>query len=173
VTSRLNLGSGEHRFPEFLNVDIHGGDLRAAAERLPFKEGSFEFVHASHVLEHVVDLDRVMREIHRILSPGGILQARVPYGLRSLYVPFHLHAFNLRTFDYFTQQPSGLQGGALFNLLEKRISDWWLPYRWHLERYFPRLFRYVSASEDDGKRHLLVPTGIRQELFVRLEKPKR
>ncbi len=153
-----------------MNVDIYGGDIRASAEHLPFREGSFDFIHASHVLEHVPDLDRVMRELHRVLSPDGVLQARVPYGLRSLYVPFHLHAFNLNTFDYFTNQPNGLQGGPLFVLLQKRTSDWWLPFRWHLTRYFPRLFGIISAAEDDGKRHLRLPTGFRHELFVRLKK---
>jgi ubiquinone/menaquinone biosynthesis C-methylase UbiE len=173
MNRRLNLGCGPSPLPGFLNVDTRAGDVWAVAERLPFKGGSLAAVHASHVLEHVFDLDRVMRELHRVLRPGGILEIRVPFGLRSLYVPFHVHAFNLKSFDYFTTQSSGMQGGPMFELLERRISDWWLPHRWHLERYFPRLFRLISTAEEDGKRHQVLPSGVRQEVYVRLRKPMK
>ena len=171
MVRRLNLGCGENPLSGFLNIDYRGGDAYAIAERLPFKDRSFDFVYASHVLEHIVNLDGAMREIHRVLTPGGILEIRVPFGLRSLYVPFHVHAFNLRSFDFFTKQSSGFQGGPIFELVERRISDWWLPHRWHLERYFPAIFRLISTVQEDGKRHQVLPSGIRQEIHARLRKP--
>jgi SAM-dependent methyltransferase len=41
-------------------------------ERLPFPEGSVDIVVFNHIYEHVVDADGVMREIVRILAPGGL-----------------------------------------------------------------------------------------------------
>lgn len=40
-------------------------------EALPFRSGSFDLVHARQVLHHAQDLPRFMREIGRVLKPGG------------------------------------------------------------------------------------------------------
>lgn len=41
------------------------------AEALPFEDESFDFVHASSVIEHVDEPDRVYRDVWRVLRPGG------------------------------------------------------------------------------------------------------
>ena len=46
-----------------------GGQL----ERLPFADGAFDAVVAADVLEHVPDLPAVVRELSRVLVPGGSL----------------------------------------------------------------------------------------------------
>jgi len=43
-----------------------------AVERLPFPDEQFDVVLATSVLEHVADLGAALREIHRVLRPGGI-----------------------------------------------------------------------------------------------------
>lgn len=49
-----------------------GVDFRlATAERLPFSDGEFDFVWIFDVLEHVDDPDQVLREVARVLRPGG------------------------------------------------------------------------------------------------------
>jgi SAM-dependent methyltransferase len=68
------------RFRRYLTVDLVGGgvDLRADLCRLPFADGSFDVVLASHVLEHVRDDRAAIAEIWRILRPGGIAVLPVP-----------------------------------------------------------------------------------------------
>ncbi|MGF7217306.1 2-polyprenyl-6-hydroxyphenyl methylase/3-demethylubiquinone-9 3-methyltransferase [Spirosoma lacussanchae] len=41
-------------------------------ERLPFADASFDYVSCCDVLEHVRDVDTVIREISRVLKPGGL-----------------------------------------------------------------------------------------------------
>jgi len=49
-----------------------GVDFRlATAERLPFANGELDFVWIFDVLEHVDEPERVLREVARILKPGG------------------------------------------------------------------------------------------------------
>ena len=50
----------------------------SAAETLPFANSSFDVVLALDVIEHVPDDSAVLREIHRVLKPGGVVVIFVP-----------------------------------------------------------------------------------------------
>jgi SAM-dependent methyltransferase len=47
--------------------------VRANVESLPFEDGAFDLVLCTQVLEHVVDPAAVLRELARVLEPGGTL----------------------------------------------------------------------------------------------------
>jgi len=64
------------------------GDLTVAAgESLPYRSGSFDVVVLNEVIEHVSDDRATMREVGRVLAPGGIA---VLYAPNRLY-PFETH----------------------------------------------------------------------------------
>ncbi|UCM86659.1 bifunctional 2-polyprenyl-6-hydroxyphenol methylase/3-demethylubiquinol 3-O-methyltransferase UbiG [Streptomyces marincola] len=44
---------------------------QAVAERLPFPDSSFDLVYCCDTLEHVTDTDQAIREVARVLRPGG------------------------------------------------------------------------------------------------------
>lgn len=46
--------------------------------RIPFPDASFDLVVNNQVMEHVEDLDAVLREIHRVLKPGGAVLSLFP-----------------------------------------------------------------------------------------------
>jgi SAM-dependent methyltransferase len=46
--------------------------------RLPFPDRSFDRVICAEVLEHIPDYQGVLREIRRVLKPGGLLAVSVP-----------------------------------------------------------------------------------------------
>lgn len=50
----------------------------ADALSLPFADDCFDEVICSEVLEHIVDHKTVLREITRVLKPGGVLAVSVP-----------------------------------------------------------------------------------------------
>lgn len=52
--------------------------LRADALRLPFLDGTFDRVITSEVLEHIPDDHGALRELRRVLRPGGRLAVTVP-----------------------------------------------------------------------------------------------
>lgn len=50
------------------------GDLEA----LPFKDAVFDTITALEVLEHLLHPEQALREIHRVLKPGGVLVMSSP-----------------------------------------------------------------------------------------------
>ena len=76
----LDIGSGGssyHRFfPNRLSVDIdpeRKPDIVADAHNLPFKDGEFEVILSTEMLEHVRDPFQVERELRRVAAKGGML----------------------------------------------------------------------------------------------------
>jgi SAM-dependent methyltransferase len=73
----------------------------AAAEALPYPEGSFDLVLSHEVLEHVADDRQAMREMARVLRPGGRLIVFCP---NRLY-PFETHGHYWRGRYHFGNTP--------------------------------------------------------------------
>lgn len=57
-------------------IDVKLVDLNC--DKLPFKAGSFDGVFSGEVLEHVVDTERLLDEMKRVLKKDGILLITVP-----------------------------------------------------------------------------------------------
>jgi ubiquinone/menaquinone biosynthesis C-methylase UbiE len=51
---------------------------KAFAENLPFDDGSFNTVYSSHVLEHVIDEEKALREMARVLKSEGVAIIGMP-----------------------------------------------------------------------------------------------
>ena len=112
----LDIGCGPTKqLPASVGLDQHpvpGVDLVANLERgLPFTDGSFDQVFAVHVLEHVVDLLRLMNEIHRVLRPGGVLHVITPSHdfVNAVADPTHVRFFDVQTFKYFCSVRPGMR----------------------------------------------------------------
>ena len=77
----------------------------AGAERLPFRDGSFDLVVAFEIIEHLAAWPDLIREARRVLAPGGQFVVSTPNKL--VYTdhrgaeganPFHVHEFEYGEF---------------------------------------------------------------------------
>jgi SAM-dependent methyltransferase len=59
----------------------------ASAEELPFADGTFGVIIIKHIVEHLPHPDRAIRELGRVLAPGGVLILATP-NLDSLLKPW-------------------------------------------------------------------------------------
>jgi len=82
------------RFKSMKNVEYITGDLESPLadhhfdlHDIPFEDHSFDAVICNHVLEHVEDDRRCVRELYRVLRPGGwaIMQVPVDYNRAATY----------------------------------------------------------------------------------------
>jgi ubiquinone/menaquinone biosynthesis C-methylase UbiE len=95
----LDIGCGDGHFASIayrqtidVGIDVLARDLPEAASRpgvyrkvmfasataLPFADRSFNTVVSNCVLEHIPDIDAVLREISRVMCDGGTLAATLP-----------------------------------------------------------------------------------------------
>jgi SAM-dependent methyltransferase len=101
-----------------LETDIAFGprtQLVCDAHHLPFASGTFDGVVCQAVLEHVLDPNRVVAEIHRVLGPGGIVYSEVPF-MQQVHEGAYdftrfTHLGHRRLFRHFDEISSGAQGG--------------------------------------------------------------
>ncbi|MEE9301540.1 MAG: methyltransferase domain-containing protein [Alphaproteobacteria bacterium] len=47
-------------------------------EEIPFEDGTFDLVFGSDVIEHIIDTERALSEMNRVLRPGGQLVLSTP-----------------------------------------------------------------------------------------------
>lgn len=101
VGVEVNATAAEHN--RAAGFEVFNGELAEAG----FPEGHFDVVILSEVLEHVADPRGMLRDILRVLRPGGLLWATTPNGrglsARALGLgwsavcpPEHLHLFSRR-----------------------------------------------------------------------------
>ena len=58
---------------------IDNAILYADATNLQFKDADFEMVIANHILEHIPEDTTAIKEMYRVLQPGGVAILQVPY----------------------------------------------------------------------------------------------
>lgn len=85
------------------NPTLDRAHVIGAGDPLPFDAGSFDFIVADHVLEHIASADApgIVAEFERVLAPGGWVAARTPnkwgmIGIGARIVPNRLHVAVLR-----------------------------------------------------------------------------
>ena len=88
-----------------------GPDLYYDGKRLPFEDHSFDTVLSAQVLEHTPEPLALVKEMARVLRPGGALILSVPFS-------FRLHE---EPRDYFRYTPHGLR--SLCEAAEMRVTE--------------------------------------------------
>ena len=81
------VGIGSDRLYADPAIEVLAFDLYASptthcvadAHRIPLPDGSIDAVWIQSVLEHVLEPDRVVSEIHRVLRPDGLVYSEIPF----------------------------------------------------------------------------------------------
>ncbi|AVI51276.1 SAM-dependent methyltransferase [Pukyongia salina] len=66
---------------DYTTTDLNSpiADVKADICNLPFDDNSFNFIICNHVLEHIPEDMKAMKELYRVLAPGGTAILQVPY----------------------------------------------------------------------------------------------
>ena len=94
----LYIGGAGSFVEGYINIDlfpIAGVGVVADAHNLPFPSGLFQRVECDAVLEHVRRPELVIREIERVLAPGGFAHIVTPFCHPFHEYPRDFHRFTL------------------------------------------------------------------------------
>jgi SAM-dependent methyltransferase len=107
----VELGPGNKRhFKDALTIDRYDSDavdiiadLELGLSFLP--DNSVDLIYSSHVMEHIVGFEGLLKEIFRVLKPKGKLEFVVPHFSNPYFYSdyTHKHFFGLYTMSYFSK----------------------------------------------------------------------
>jgi SAM-dependent methyltransferase len=148
----LDMGCGDRRCEpvlrlgghEYVGLDIAGEDpdVLGIGEALPFRDESFDFVFTLSVVPHTAHPLVVMREIARVLKPGGRYIGTMEF-LEPCHMQSRHHVTALGVQDWIDF--SG------FELVELEANDRWLGANALLKMgFFPRLSWEVNGRLGDA-----------------------
>lgn len=124
----LVIGSSVNERPELIylnkshyniiksDIVLHDNvDVIFDAHNIPFKNQVFDAVIIQAVLEHVINPQAVVKEIHRILKPNGLVYAETPFmqQIHAMQFDFTRYSYlgHLKLFSMFDDLKSGPIGG--------------------------------------------------------------
>lgn len=144
----FNLGGGGQRYEGVINVDVLKGESTDIVHDLnvfpwPIPDNIADEVFSFHSMEHLDDLLRVMKEIHRISKNNAHVVIEVPYFRHSgaFQDPTHKHFFTSKTMDYFcSNMAKGRPGGVYSSERFDKVGFW---YGWPAQskNFFARIFK--------------------------------
>ncbi len=130
----IDIGCGPSKSPKAkFGVDLipcPGVDVVCNFEKsLPFADNSIDLVVTRHALEHIANLEQLLREIVRAVKPHGIVEVTVPHFSNPLGYSDYTHRrfFGLYTFDYFSRAKDrhwavpSYSNDIWFKILKKRL----------------------------------------------------
>lgn len=139
----VNLGCGKDIRIGWENIDQFPGTgvnkvIDFSYDPLPYPDNSVDEILASHVLEHIINWEALVKEYYRVIIPKGKLTIKVPY---MDYGPFHVRYFNKTSLNGFTYEPmgehSGLEfdGKQMFKIVKFSFTKY-KKYNYHFKKYF-------------------------------------
>ncbi|HEV3325044.1 MAG TPA: class I SAM-dependent methyltransferase [Puia sp.] len=129
-------------------------DVFYDGKHIPFADETFDSVFSSEVLEHVFDPDIVLKELNRVLVPGGKMLATCPFAICEHEIPNDFaryssyglrHLFEKHGFEVLQQDKTGNNVETVFQL--------WIMYiHQHINPYFRNIpvlrsaFRFITYT---------------------------
>ena len=134
----LDIGAGNQPFRAYLPDDVHyfalevvpipGNDVIASVLALPFTSETFDHAICTEVLEHVPEPAQALREIHRVVRPGGQVYITVPMTWGHHYIPHDYYRYTRYGLLYLLEKTGFrvervYQIGGLFTAMLARLED--------------------------------------------------
>ena len=157
-TRYLEIGPGTEPLSGFEVLNIQDAPfvdyiVDISRANTPFTDNSFDLIYCSHVLEHIpwYETEKVLKELNRILKPGGALEVWVPDGLKicKTFVEFEEHSIDNTSKDGWyrfneDKDPCRWTSGRVFTYGDGKGSL--CHHNWHRALFSERFLRKLFAQ---------------------------
>jgi SAM-dependent methyltransferase len=158
-------------FPNLVAINVSSNsniNTQADAYRLPFRDDIFEIAVCTEVLEHTHSPELVLRELQRVLKPGGKLLLTTPFAFPIHYAPTDYYRFTrfglahlLHDWEIESLSEATSDGAAMATyfhhwLLKKKGIHWKPPKLvwWGIWSLLTRSYRKGKPAEASGYTHM-------------------
>lgn len=115
----LDFGCGDKPYKKFISVQEYIGleiesieqahnseeiDVYYDGITIPFNDNHFDSVFSSEVFEHVFNLEQVLKELHRVLKPGGNMLITLPFVWYEHSIPWDFARYTSFGIKYLLEQ---------------------------------------------------------------------
>jgi SAM-dependent methyltransferase len=141
------------------NWDYSKLDIICVLHQIPLAPASMDVILCTEVMEHIYNPLEVMRELSRVLRPGGTIYATVPFTLGEHQVPHDYYRYTRFALGYILKQ-ANLQPvfirpvhGYFFRLLcDLRVSGKYLKHTlWHVPFLAMQIFIWLFMNRLESR----------------------
>ncbi len=157
----LDVGCGANKTPGSLGIDCRsfpGVDIVHDLEVVPWplRSNAFDLIICSHIVEHVSDVGRFVKEIHRVCADQAKVRIDTPHfsSLDSWLDPSHRQHLSLHSFEFFCAD-GYLNDGAVFTVeratltFRKALTSRIAAALFHLApRHYEQNLAYILPARD-------------------------
>ncbi len=123
----LNLGCGNKKLENYLGMDKYfckGADFLGDVSNIPVKTSSVSKIMLDNVIEHILDIPALMKEIYRISKNNALITIRTPHftSLSSWIDPTHFHHLSYFSMEHFIKDNVAHYTGKGFKLIKRNLS---------------------------------------------------
>ena len=133
--------------------------LDITKEKLPFDDNGFDIIFTKSVIEHIHDPTHLMKEIYRILKPGGIIIVLTPDWVSQMNMfyedPTHVHPY----------QPKGLEDLLTISGYKKTNSEIFYYHELLWKSFFWRFIAAILRKCISAKRGRDLTNSTKIKLF--------
>lgn len=127
---KVDLGGGIFPREGYVTIDKEDADIIwDLDDGIPLEDNSVGVINASHVIEHLKDPIKTMKEIHRVLAHGGWAFIEVPSteGNGAWCDPTHISFWNEDSFPYYTKQSKAqfIRNKDIRFMSMRLETNWW------------------------------------------------
>lgn len=151
----IDIGGGIDGRKGYISIDQEGSDIICDLnDGIPMPDNSCYVVNASHVIEHLRDPFKTMKEIHRVLVHGGWVFIQVPStdGRGAFQDPTHVSFWNQNSFWYYTKQQQAryIRNDTVKFQISRLETDY--PSSWWRINNIPVVFADLISIKDQNPR---------------------
>ena len=146
---KVDIGGGLFPKPGYMTIDQEGADITCDLnEGIPLPDNSVGVVNASHIIEHLRDPIKTMREIHRVLAHGGWAFIEVPStdGRGAWQDPTYVSFWNEHSFWYYTDWTKA----QFIRNKDIRFQSYRLD-TWEMSPHIPCVSAWLVAIKDEQR----------------------
>ena len=146
---KVDIGGGLFPRPGYKTIDQEGADINWNLENgIPLEDNSVGVLNASHIIEHLRDPIKTMREIHRVLAHGGWAMIEVPStdGRGAWQDPTHVSFWNEHSFWYYTDRNKA----QFIRNTDIRFQTYRLD-TWEMQPHIPCVTAWLVAIKDEKR----------------------